>query len=237
MLTRVVLFDVDGTLVDTGGAGRRAMVEAFRTIFRVERADERTAKVYFAGSTDPTILEDLADSLDVPRDELRRRETELCEAYYAALQGEMANGDGNGGVLPGVEPLLRESEADSDCFVALVTGNLERGARIKLSPFGLNRFFPVGGFGSDHRDRSRLARIAAQRVAERFDREVTPADVVLVGDTPSDVEAARANGYTAVAVTTGWSLREQLDALGPDALLDSLADRGATRQALGFVDR
>jgi len=235
MNDRLILFDVDGTLVETDGAGRRAMVAAFRRVFGVRDADRRASGVYFAGNTDPRILEDLADALEIPRDELGRRGAELEAAYLDELRTLMAETPAPGRVMPGVVSLLESLAAENGVHLGLVTGNSEAGARIKLSPFGLNRFFAEGGFGSDDVDRGRLAALAARRVAERVGREFVAAAVTLVGDTPDDVSAARANGFRAVAVTTGWSSPERLDAAGPDALLHGLDDTAATREALGLA--
>jgi phosphoglycolate phosphatase-like HAD superfamily hydrolase len=235
MRNRLILFDIDGTLVETDGAGRRAMVAAFGRVFGVPGADRRTSKVYFAGNTDPRILEDLADALSIPRAELARRGAEVEATYLEELRALMSADPVPGRVLPGVETLLERLKSENGVHLGLVTGNLEAGARIKLSPFGLNRFFPEGGFGSDGPDRGRLAALAAKRVAERVGQRFDASSVTLVGDTPSDISAARANGFRAVAVTTGWSSVERLETAEPDAVLDRLDDDVTTRAALGLA--
>jgi phosphoglycolate phosphatase len=155
------------------------------------------------------------------------------QAYLAALQAEMARPDPRRRVLPGVRPLLERLAHRGNVHLGLLTGNVEAGARAKLAPFGLNAYFPTGGFGSDHGDRREVARHAAARVARHAGREVPPDRVVVIGDTENDVDCARANGFRAVAVLTGWCSREALASAGPDALLEDLADLEASLRALG----
>jgi phosphoglycolate phosphatase-like HAD superfamily hydrolase len=134
---------------------------------------------------------------------------------------------GNYRVLDGVEALLPVLAARPDVFLALGTGNLEAGARLKLERSGLNSYFAIGGFGSDAEDRAEVLRIGVRRAEEKAGRRFDPRDVFVVGDTPHDVAAGRALGAVTVAVGSGHASREELLAAGPDHFLVSLADKEA----------
>ena len=231
----MVLFDVDGTLVDAAGAGRRALEEAFRRVHERPDITRAAAAVAFGGKTDPTIIAEMARAAGVREAELVRRAAAFERAYLDALRGEMAREDPRRRIMPGVVPLLEHLHARDDVSIGLLTGNIEAGARAKLDPFGLNRFFPTGGFGSDHGDRRRIALHAAEVLAAHRGCALSSCRVCVVGDTELDVECARANGFDAVAVLTGWSTRELLRAAGADVILDDLSDLDVTLAALGLA--
>jgi phosphoglycolate phosphatase-like HAD superfamily hydrolase len=218
----LILFDVDGTLIDAGGAGRVAMSRAFREVLQVDGTAPR-GSVAYAGRTDPVILDATAAALGIDPRRFRRHREELIRVFVRTLEDEMQRPDPRRRVLPGVLPLLETLDAMDRVHLGLVTGNLERGARAKLEPFGLNRFFPAGGFGSDDPDRRRIARIAHKRLSELAGIAFPVGDVTVVGDTEHDVDCARANGFRAVAVDSGWAERDELERARPDALLDDLA--------------
>jgi phosphoglycolate phosphatase-like HAD superfamily hydrolase len=232
MHPRLILFDVDGTLVDTAGAGRIAMQNAFIEVFRVDAVARATGTVRFAGMTDPNIFTAVAREADVAREELVARIDDLRSAYLRHLRETMDRPDDRRHVLPGVLPLLDELEEREDVSLGLLTGNLESGARIKLEPFGLNRRFPGGGFSSDHADRREIARIAREKISRLTGLSFPPGRTTVIGDTRHDVDCARANGFRALGVNTGWGGRESLEASGPDALFDDLTDLGAVLDAL-----
>ena len=125
--------------------------------------------------------------------------------------------------MPGVRPLLEALIERPDVSLGLLTGNLEAGARIKLEPFGMNRYFRGGGFGSDHSDRSEVARLAWLKLCNLTAIPFPASDVVVVGDTEHDVACARANRFRAIAVEAGWATREELQASAPDELLADLS--------------
>jgi phosphoglycolate phosphatase-like HAD superfamily hydrolase len=225
---RLLLFDVDGTLVSARGAGRRALRAAFEAVYGtaggIDQYDLR-------GQTDPRIVFDVMEAAGLQTEEIRERLDEFFEAYLRGLAAEL--GDGRSVVtLPGVAALVPRLARERDAVLGLLTGNIEAGARLKLEPTGLWPYFRVGAFGSDDMDRRRLPSLAARRAQALLGHRFLPQDVVVIGDTPRDVECARAFGAAAVAVATGMYSRAELEAAGPDLLFDDLADVDQAAQAL-----
>jgi phosphoglycolate phosphatase-like HAD superfamily hydrolase len=226
---RLILFDVDGTLVLTGGAGVRAMRRAFTEVFGVaDGLDE----IPMAGRTDTWIVAQAAarHGLGVDADRLTR----FHEIYVQHLSREVLLPGPRKGVLPGVRELLdRLSGIDNVCL-GLLTGNFERGARIKLEHFDLWRYFPYGAFGDGERERTRLLPAAIARVEKRGGGAISPRDVVVVGDTPLDVAVAVAGGARSVAVATGSYTSDALRASGADAVLSDFSDLDRALAAIGL---
>ena len=224
----LILFDIDGTLVLTGQAGMRAMNRACEDLVR---GDNALAGVTFAGRTDWSILDDIlrqhGHTLDeVLLDELRRR-------YVTHLAEEIQHpGRGIKDVMPGIRDLLQALAARADVRVGLLTGNFIEGARIKLEYFDLWKYFPWGAFGGDSANRNDLVPIAVARAKEHGIDAVAPADVIVIGDTPNDIECARAANATPVAVATGSYRVDQLRAAGADIVFEDLSDTGAFLELL-----
>lgn len=228
----LILFDVDGTLVDMAGAGRRALTFAIETVFGLDGIAQHAARIRFQGKTDPAILCEIAREAGIAEADIAARTRDLCTVYVEGLRRELARPDPRRRALPGVRGLLLELDRRPDVYLGLLTGNLEEGARAKLEVFDLNRFFPDGGFASDHPDRDEIARLAVAKLSKRFGLGFHPSRVTVVGDTELDVACARANGYRAVAVDSGWVPRAALVEAAPDALLDGFTDRPAVLRAL-----
>ncbi len=217
---RLVLFDVDGTLLIARGAGRRALGQALRQVLGTAGSLEQYD---FRGRTDIRIVLDVLEAAGIPRATARERLDDVFEAYARTLAVEI--GDGRDVVtLPGIAALVRRLDATEGLLLGLLTGNIEQGARIKLAPTGLSPFFPVGAFGSDDHDRGRLPSLAARRAQALTGHAFEPHEVVVIGDTPHDIECARAFGAVAVAVATGFHSRDELLADRPDLFFDDFAD-------------
>lgn len=213
------LFDIDGTLVTTDGAGRRAYEAAFAS--RVELAAEDVLDFSFAGMTDPLLVtRGLESAGHEPTSEALET---MFEAYLERLPDELERADGYR-VHPGVHALLEHLHDLDGVALGLGTGNLEAGARLKLEPANLNDYFEFGGFGSDATERADLLRAGARRGASRLGVELDACRLVVIGDTPRDVEAARAIGAECVAVCTGGASRTSLADTSPDLLVETLED-------------
>lgn len=219
-LKRLVLFDIDGTLLSAGGAPRRAFRRALTEHFGTEGG---AATDDFSGKTDPQIVYDLMGAAGFGDDHIEERIAAFFARYLDELAAELRV-ETRHRLYPGVAELIPALAADPRVVLGLVTGNVRAGARLKLGHFGLWDAFRVGAFGSDDRRRDCLPSIAVQRAEAATGHRFEGFDVVVIGDTPADVRCARAAGAMAVAVATGRPDREVLAACEPDLLLDSLAD-------------
>lgn len=227
----VVLLDVDGTLVHAGGAGRRSIERALEA--RCGPHDGALRALRLDGMTDRLIVREAMALLDHPWSDA------ACDGVLAEyLEHLRAEIDGPGyAVLPGVVALLEELAARAVPH-GLCTGNLEEGARLKLARGGLDRFFEwgptaIGGFAHDGEARDQIVEAALRRTAARLGWAIAPADALVVGDTPRDVEAAHAVGCQALAVATGRFSLDELAAAGADHLAPDLGDPAALRLMLG----
>jgi len=222
-MPKVLLFDIDGTLVLTGRAGVRAMNRACEQVIGRSNALDGVA---VAGRTDWIILHDALRAIGHEMDEdLFAR---LRDAYVALLREEiLLPGEGVKAVLPGVAGLLDALRARPDVFLALLTGNFEEGARIKLEHFDLWRYFKCGAFGDDAADRNALVPFALDRARACGLDAIAPEDVFVVGDTPHDVACARAVGAVPVGVATGSFSVADLRGSGADIVFPDLCDTAA----------
>ena len=225
---RLVLFDVDGTLCLTGGAGGRAMTIAFEEVFGVP---DGFAGIPMPGRTDQIILADAIRRL--ARDADPTLEARFRERYVFNLRNEVLKpGRGRNGVMPGIRELLDALDVRGDILLGLVTGNYLAGARIKLEHFGLWRYFRFGAFGDDAHERNELVPIAVERARECGIRDLPPDRVIVIGDTPLDVACARAAGARAIAVATGSSKAGELRQSGADVVFEDLSN---TAKVLGAI--
>jgi phosphoglycolate phosphatase-like HAD superfamily hydrolase len=215
--TRLILFDIDGTLIHSGGAGSAAMNDTLETVAGVI---DGFASVDFAGKTDIQIIREAFTNLGL--DSAGSLADRFMELYPERLRPAVAKGLGH--VKPGVKRLLQRLEEHDHCRLGLLTGNLETGARIKLEPYDLNRFFPFGAFGSDHADRNELLPVAVRRFEELRGIRAAFGDCIVVGDTPRDVECATRHGAACIAVATGPYSADVLQEAGADLVLPDLTD-------------
>jgi phosphoglycolate phosphatase-like HAD superfamily hydrolase len=225
---QLVLWDIDGTLVDTAGHGATAFADAFEAVFG--RPPE--GLVPMAGRTDHEIALAILE-----RSEVEGGESHLPDMWRElelALNGRREAIEADGRALPGVEAVLEELSRCDDVLQSLLTGNIAANAATKLGAFGLDRLLDleIGGYGSDGGVRSELVRVALDRARERRGVDLTPADVVLVGDTPLDVAAGHAAGVRVVAVASGYSSEADLREAGPEVVLEDLRDTTAAVEAI-----
>src|SRR4051795_12134312 len=211
-----VLFDVDGTLISTGGAGARSWRHAFEELHGIP-AD--IGQYTDAGMTDPVVAR-LTFEKAVGHKPSPQELATVMAAYLDRLPYEVEHSDGYR-VLDGAEDVLRSLSREG-VLLGITSGAVEAAAHIKLSRAGFNRYFPFGGYGSDSEDRIELTQRAIERGGRLLGEELDPKDVFVVGDTPKDVEAAHGAGCAAVATAPGHYSREQLEQTGAECVLDSL---------------
>lgn len=222
---RMVLFDIDGTLVHTQGAGRRAMIQAFTDLFGIDNA---FSGYHFSGRTDPAILRDAfvrhfnRPATDEDFDKLRGH-------YVGLLREEVERTSEQFTVMPGIVEVLERLKG-AGVPTGLATGNLDLGARLKLEPVGLYHYFAFGGYGSDALHRGELTALGIERGRRHANADIPAGRAFVVGDSPLDVRAAHYAGAISVAVLTGWNSREEMAAEDPEHLFDDLRDVDAVMQ-------
>ena len=219
---KLVLFDIDGTLVNCGPQVRPLFASALEDVFGT--AGDLDA-YDFSGKTDPRIVIDLITGTGISREEALAGMPRVRALYLDRLEREL---DHKGmQLLPGVEDLLAGLVRRDDVVLALLTGNWEPGARSKLSRFDLNRFFDFGAFGCDGIDRSELPPVALDRAERATGRRFRPEETLIIGDSLYDVSCAQAHGIPALAVATGRTPADALRAAGADWVIPDLREAGA----------
>jgi phosphoglycolate phosphatase-like HAD superfamily hydrolase len=229
-MQKLVLFDIDGTLLWTDGAGRRAIRQALLD----EMGTAGPIQGYrFGGKTDPQIVRELMTAAGHPHATSPEHLDLVCRRYLALLAAELERSAGATRLLAGVAALLDALESRGDAVIGLLTGNLEIGATLKLRAAGLDPArFRVGAFGSDAADRPDLPPIAVRRARETIGCDVAGHDVVIIGDTPADMTCGRSIGARAIGVATGFFSIGALLEAGAYAAFASLADVGAVLGAI-----
>jgi phosphoglycolate phosphatase-like HAD superfamily hydrolase len=225
---KLLLWDIDGTLIHGGGVAGVAMRAAMERVYGRPATDDRRS---YAGKTDQQII--LETFSERSAEELLRDLAPFTQAYLVAMEASRGEFEARARVLPGVVPALQRLQAEP-VVLSLLTGNLLPVARLKLELLGLAHFFDfdAGAYGSDHHRRAALAPIAAGRAARRYGRAFAGRDIVVIGDTPFDIECGRAAGARTVAVATGPFSAEELRAHRPDAVLADLANTDAALRAI-----
>jgi phosphoglycolate phosphatase len=215
----LILFDIDGTLVMTQGAGRAATSLAMRDVFGTDAGLDTH---HFGGKTDWRTLHELLAERAYSPDELRG----FIPAYQTAIGGHLERIIGNYAVTPcvGTHDLITELRQRNAPTLGILTGNVSTTAPVKLRAGGFDpAWFPVGAFGNEALERDDLPALALERAEKLTGRKIAPEQVVIIGDTPWDISCARALGAVAVGVLTGFTSREVLAATNPDYLLDDLS--------------
>ena len=228
--SRLVLFDIDGTLLLTAGAGRKAITEALS-----DEVDDPAAfaGVRFDGKTDPQIVVEMLALAGQEEQHESERVRRVCERYVGLLARELERPTTRTTLMPGVEPLLDRLERTPGVLLGLLTGNIVDGAAMKLRSGGIDPSrFRVGAYGSDAAHRPALPPIAARRAERYFGRVPSGPEVVIIGDTPADIHCGSGISARAVAVATGGYSVAELAACGPHAVFEDLSDTERVLQAI-----
>jgi phosphoglycolate phosphatase len=226
-LVRLVLFDIDGTLLSASGVSGRALGDALLEVF----GDAGPIAAYdFSGRTDLQIVRELLEAAGWHPDEVHALRPRALERYAELLRQRLRPEHVK--AKPGAVQLVQALAGRHDVSLGLLTGNVEGGARLKLDPLGLNPHFRFGAYGSDHEDRSHLAALAVERAHAITGRRFAGHEVVVVGDSVHDVTCGRPLGARSLAVATGFTTRAQLAGAGADVLLDDLSDTEAVIRAI-----
>ena len=214
---RLLLFDIDGTLITSGGAGEWALRDAMKTRFGI---DEDLGGILLAGATDKKIAVAMLEKHGLTPS--AENITALLDEYLTHLETRMPKHDGR--ILPGMIELLDVLAKREEAVLALLTGNVVRGAEIKLTHYGVWHHFEFGAFADDHHDRNELGKFARARAHDRHGIEFSPEKIYVIGDTPRDIECGRAIGAKTVAIATGHYSFEELAEHTPDFLFRDFSE-------------
>ena len=222
---KLFLFDIDGTLLTSGGAGERALRLGFRDRFGI---DDDLSSIEIAGRTDSGIVREMLAAHRLPA--TPENIAAFLDGYLHHLAQEIPRTPGR--LLPGILPLLDALQPRADIVLALLTGNLARGAEIKLRHYDVWHYFEFGAFADDHHDRNQLGPFAQARARAQRGIEFPPERIFVLGDTPHDIACARAIGAKAIAIATGKFSQADLAAQTPDFLFEDLGDLDAVLAAI-----
>ena len=222
---RLFLFDIDGTLITSGGAGetsyREAVGEFCGSFAPLEGLN-------FAGNTDTGLARSVL--MAAGKEPTEEAIMALHDTYLGILADRIHRHQGS--LLPGIILLLDQLKERPNCVLALLTGNLAAGAEVKLTHYGVWHYFDFGAYADDHHERNQLGPVAAARAFEEHGEEFTPDRIYVIGDTPRDIECGKAFGAVTVAVATGKYSREELASHRPDFLFDDFSDPDAVMAAI-----
>jgi phosphoglycolate phosphatase len=216
-MKRFVLFDIDGTLIDPGGAGKRSVTQAFNAVFSISDA---FAGIVMDGKTDIQIIKEGLSAHRIAAGE--RVMLSIVSEYVKNLKREIKKKTKH--LMPGVHELLYALQETDGYWLGLLTGNIQQGARIKLGAFGLNGYFPVGAFGDDHEDRNMLLPVAVRKLKTAKGISMDYRDCIVIGDTPLDVQCTKPYGATSIAVATGPHSYGELLRTDADHVLKDLSE-------------
>jgi phosphoglycolate phosphatase len=224
---RLVLFDIDGTLLTDRGASRAAFADALRETYGY---DGDLGRYDFSGRTDPQITHMVLRDAGFERDAVEARFDDLWQVYLAGLARNATPERVQ--VMPGIRELVAALHEREDVVLALLTGNIERGARLKLGGASLNDYFPFGAFGSDSADRTELPPFAVRRASDRLGHHFRGRDVVIIGDSIYDVRCGVPYEATTIAVASGKTPADVLKAENPTFFFENAGDVGAVMDAI-----
>src|SRR5437870_3103371 len=227
MQKRLLLFDIDGTLVHAAGAGVESLKLALTERFGTK---DDLQDIEIAGMTDSGIVISILNKHQIPA--TNENIAAFLDSYVHFLSLELPRRAGK--LLPGVLELLEKLKARPNLVLALLTGNVSRGAQLKLDHYGVWHFFEFGAFADDHQDRNRLGPFARARAKQRHGRQFSASEIDVIGDTPRDIACGQAFGARTIAVATGTWSRDQLAKYQPDFLIDDLSNVGGIIDTLGW---
>ena len=227
MQKRLLLFDIDGTLIHSGGAGIHALKRALNERFKI---DDDLGDIEIAGMTDSGIVISILRKHKIPT--TPENIAAFLDSYVHFLSKELPLRKGK--LLPGVLDLLKKLKGRRHVVLGLLTGNLSRGAELKLNHYGVWHFFEFGAFADDHHDRNELGAFARARAKEKHGREFSAEEIDVIGDTPRDIACGKALGARTIAVATGSWSREKLAQYNPDHLIDDFSDVDRLINTLGW---
>jgi phosphoglycolate phosphatase-like HAD superfamily hydrolase len=226
---RLILFDIDETILSSDGAGRRAISRVLKVVH--DDIPEEALKINMSGKTDPQIFSEILSIANKSYSDQQAILNVFLAPYLKALDEEIA-GAGSYYMHQGVMDLLHALVAHDEAYLALLTGNVETGARMKLKPFDLNKYFPFGAFGSDSANRLDLPAIALERAKVHYDIDFSPQQVIVIGDSVNDILCAHNHGARCIAVNTGKTSREDLEKLQPAYLFSNLGNTDEVVKAI-----
>lgn len=231
MSRRLILWDVDGTLLRAGPSGREAFHRAVASVLGRPAVDTGSS---MSGKTDPEIALDILAEMAIADDEARRQLPAVLESLERQLEATVEVVRRDGHVLPGVRELLARLHGIPGVVQTVLTGNVRANAALKVGAFGLDEFLDleVGAYGSDAEDRRQLVPIALRKLRDLRSVAMRPDQTWIIGDTPRDLACARAGGARCLLVATGLEPFEELAALGADATLEDLTDTDAAQRIL-----
>ena len=218
-MQKLFLFDIDGTLVWTGGAGKKALDRACLCILGDDRASQG---VRFDGQTDRVIVRNILNRQGKSVD-IDASIDQILEKYLELLPAEIAEAS-RYTILPGIGQLIYTLDQDQNAFLALATGNLQKGAQIKLARANLFSYFQCGGYGCDHEERSKIVEKAIERSEHLSKKSFSPEAIFVLGDTPHDIAAGKALGVKTVAVATGSFTQDELANCAPSFLFKNFSN-------------
>ncbi|MBN2031106.1 HAD family hydrolase [bacterium] len=210
---KLLLFDIDGTLIRTAGAGKVSMERSFEDVFGIGNGFHN---IHMMGRTDPSILMEALSSHHLGWDE--EKADRFRETYFSILKNEIQIPRPGKRVCPGVRPLLRLLDKRSDIILGLLTGNWQQSAMIKLGYFKIDHYFTMGAFADDSSDRNELVPIAIERLKKEQKIQIQKQNVYVIGDTPLDIHCAKPYGVRTMAVATGFHSFQDLASEKPDYL-------------------
>ncbi len=210
---KLLLFDIDGTLIRTAGAGKVSMERSFEKVFGIQNGFH---DIHMMGRTDPSILKEALSGHHLEWDE--KKVDQFRETYFRFLKSEIQKPRSGKKVCPGIYALLKSLDEQSDIILGLLTGNWRQSAMIKLGHFKIDHYFIMGAFADDSSDRNELVPIAIERLEKEQKIRIEKQDVYVIGDTPLDIKCAKPYGVRTVAVATGFHSVQDLALEKPDYL-------------------